>query len=148
MEDKELFVGIFSGVWGMVGIIFLIIGICMINYRKKKVLRCTSSVWGKVKDIVRQRSHNSDGGYSYSWHPVFEYTIGGLTYVKESSSGSTNSKFAIGQDVEIYYNPEDPHDYYVPNDKIPVILGKVFTGVGIVAILIALVTAFCVLNYV
>lgn len=147
MEDKELFVVIFSGIWGLIGVIFSIIGIAMLNHRKKKEERCTSKVWGKVKDIVRQKSHDSDGGYSYSWHPVFEYTIGGLTYIKESMSGSTQTKFAIGQDIEIYYNPEDPHDYYVPEDKIPKVLGKVFTAVGMIAIVIAIIVAVFVLIY-
>ena len=147
MDDQELFVIMFSGIFGSIGGIFFIIGMCIINSRKKKALRCTSSVWGKVKDITRHISHSTNGGRSSTYHPVYEYTIGNLTYVKESPYGISNLKFAIGQDVEIFYNPQDPHDYYVPSEKTANFLANIFRFIGgtfvIIAVVFAVVFSSC-----
>ena len=145
MNDTLMFVIIFSGIWGLIGIIFSIIGIVMLKNRKSKEINCTSKVYGKVKDIVRHQSYDSHGGYSYSWRPVFEYNIGELKFIKESSYGSSQSKYAIGQNVEIYYNPEDYNEYYVVGDTLPKTLGTIFTIVGIIAIIISIVSTILLL---
>lgn len=145
MDEKILFVIIFSGVWSLLGTIFLIIGIVILKNRKLKEMNCTSKTYGKVTDIVRHRNYDNNGGYSSSWHPVFEYKIGELKYIKESIYGSSSSKFAVGQDVEIYYNPEDYNDYYVATETLSKTLGKIFTGVGIGAIIVAILVAILVI---
>lgn len=147
MSDKLMFVLIFSSVWLFIGIIFFIIGIAMLKNRKRKEINCTSKTYGKVKDIVRRTSRDGDGSSSSSWHPVFEYEIGELKFIKESSFGSSQSKYAIGQTVEIYFNPEDYHEFYVAEEKIQKILGKVFTIVGSVLIIIAILSAILVMLY-
>ena len=111
----------------------------MLHNRRKKETNCTSSTYGKVTDIVRHQSYDSDGGYSSIWHPVFEYNVGELKFIKESPYGSSQSKYAIGQDVEVYYNPEDYNEYYLAGDTIPKTLATIFILVGIVAIFIAIV---------
>lgn len=139
MSNQLIFILTFSGTWGIVGIIFWIIGIIILNNRKKKELRCTSKTYGKVTDIVRHQSYDSDNGYSSSWYPIFEYTIGELKFIKESPYGSSHSKYAIGQTVEIYYNPKNYHEYYIPSDTLSKTLATIFTIVGIVAILLAII---------
>lgn len=139
-----MFVIMFSGIWAFIGTIFFIIGIVMIKNRKRKERNCTLKTYGKVKDIVRRQSYDSDGGYSSSWHPVFEYKIGELTFIKESNYGSSQSKYAIGQDVEVYYSPDDYNEYYIANENIPITLGTIFTIVGIVAIIISIFSAILI----
>lgn len=146
MNEAMLFVVIFSGVWGLVGLIFLIIGLVMKKVRKRKEINCTCKVFGKVKDIARRQTY-SNNGYSSTMHPVFEYNIGGLTYIKESQVGSSQSKYAIGQDVEIFYNPDNPHEYYVVGEKLTKILGNIFSVVGGICIFIAVISAIIVLKY-
>lgn len=146
MSEEMLFVVIFSGVWGLVGLIFLIIGFIMIKIRKRKEEKCTCKIFGKVKDITRRQTYSSDG-YSSTLHPVFEYNIGGLTYVKESQTGSFQCKYAIGQDIEIFYNPNNPHEYYVVGEKLNKILRNIFSIVGGLCIFIAVISAIIVLNY-
>ena len=145
MDETLMFIIIFSGIWGLIGIIFSLVGILVLRNRKKKEEKCTAKTWGKVKDIVRQTRYDSDRGYSSSWHPVFEYNVGELKFVKESLFGSSQSKFAIGQNVEIYYNPENYNEFYIKEETIQKTLGKIFTIVGIVAILIAVITASIIL---
>jgi hypothetical protein len=145
MSDTLTFAIMFSGIWALVGVIFFVIGIVMFNNRKKKEISCTSKVYGKVIDIDRHQNYDADGQYSSSWHPVFEYNIGELKFIKESPYGSSQSKYAIGQDVEIYYNPEDYNEYYVPEDNLPKTLATIFSIVGIGAIIIAIFSAILIL---
>jgi len=140
-----MFVIIFSGIGSFIGIIFFIIGIAMLKNNKRKEINCTSKTYGKVIDIVRHRSYSSDGGYRYSWHAVFEYNIGELKYIKESVYGRSQAKYAIGQDVEVYYNPEDYNEFYIGGETIPRTLGTTFTIVGIVAIIIGTFSAILIL---
>lgn len=144
MEQTSTFIWIFSGIWGFIGLVFFIIGFVMLRHKKKKELHCTARTYGRVTDIVSRQSHSSDGGYSTSWHPVFEYTIGSLTFVKEYSYGSSRPKFAIGQTVEVFYNPADPHEYYIGGDTLPKKFAVIFTSVGLGAITIAVVSAILI----
>ena len=145
MSDTLMFVMMYSGIWALVGVAFFIIGMVMLNNRKKKEINCTSKTYGKVTDIVRHQSYDIDGGYNSSWHPVFEYNIGELKFIKESPYGKSQSKYAIGQDVEVYYNPEDYNEYYIAGDALPKTLATIFTIVGIAAIIIAIFSAILIL---
>ena len=145
MSDTLMFVMMYSGIWALVGVAFFIIGMVMLNNRKKKEINFTSKTYGKVTDIVRHQSYDRDGGYNSSWHPVFEYNIGELKFIKESPYGKSQSKYAIGQDVEVYYNPEDYNEYYIAGDALPKTLATIFTIVGIAAIIIAIFSAILIL---
>lgn len=145
MSDMLIFVILFSGIWFFIGLIFLVIGIVMLNNRKKKEINCTSKTYGKVTDIVRRQRYDSDNRHSSSLYPVFEYNIGDLKFIKESSYGSFQSNYAIGQDIEVYYNPEDYNEYYVPGDSLPKTMATIFTIIGIVAIIIAIVLTIIIL---
>lgn len=145
LEDTLMFVIIFSGMWGLIGIIFLVIGTFMLNNRKRKEEECTMVTNGVVKDISRRVKYDSDNGSSTTWHPVFEYKVGELTYIKESPYGMSNSKYAIGQNVEIYYNPEDHHEYYIAGETLPKTIGMIFSISGGGAIIIAAISAVVIL---
>ena len=126
--------------------VLMLIGIITNNIRKKKELKCTSKTYGKVIDIVRRRTYDSDGGSSSSWYPIIEYNIGELKFIKQYSYGSTPAEYAIGQDIEVYYNPEDYHEYYIGGDTLPKTLAKVFTIIGIIAITVAIFSAILILK--
>ena len=144
--SNTLFAIIFSGIWALFGVVFFIIGIVVINNRKKKEINCISKTYGKVTDIVRHKNSTSHGGYSSSWHPVFEYNIGELKFIKESPYGASQSKYAIGQEIEICYNPENYNEYYIAGDTLPKTLATIFTIVGIVAIIMAIFSAVLMLQ--
>ena len=139
--NNVMFMLIFSGACGLIGIIFLIIGIVILNNVKKKEKNCTSKTVGKVVDVVRHENYSTNGGYSSSWHPVIEYNIGDLKYKKESIYGSAESKYAIGQDIEVCYNPKDNNEYYIKGDTLPKTLGTIFTIIGIGIMIIAVACA-------
>lgn len=139
MNDSLTFIIMFTSTWAIVGITLFIVGIGILHNRKRKILKCTSITKGKVEDLVRQQNYDSDGGYSSTWHPVFIYEIGELKYIKESNYGTTQSKYAIGQEVEIHYNPEDPNEYYVTGDNMSKIVATILASVGMFAIIVSVV---------
>ena len=138
---------IVAGIFGLIGIIFFLIGIIMIINRKKKDKNCTSTTYGKVIDIVKVRYKSVGNGYSYMWHPVFEYNVGSQKLIKKSAYGGTKCKYAIGQDVQIYFNPQNYNEYYVAGDNIQKTLGIIFTCVGIVFIIIAIFLALLIFAF-
>ena len=148
MNDPTTFVAIFCGIWALVGAVFFTIGTAMRRSRKKKEMNCTMRTWGRVIDIVPRTSRDSDGGTSTSLYPVFEYTIGSMRFVKESFYGSSRPKFAIGQPIEVYYDPADYHSYYIPGDPLPKKLAAIFTAVGVAAIAVAVIVAVVVLCFI
>lgn len=124
--------------FGGLGGIFFIIGLVLLNKFKSKRIKCTEKTYGKVTDIIKEISLNTDGrGYTYMWYPVFEYTIGELKFKKQSYYGGGQVKFAIGQEVEIYYNPENYNEFYVSGENTPKTIGKIFSIIGIVLMILA-----------
>lgn len=145
LEDTLKFVIIFSGLWGFIGIVLLVVGIFIINNRKRKEEDCTVMTSGVVKDISKRTDCDYDNVYTTSWHPIFEYEVGEETYIKESPYGSSRSKYEVGQKVEIYYNPEDHNEYYVAGETLPKTVGMVFSISGAGAIIIATISAIIIL---
>lgn len=143
MNDTLMLVVTFPLSFALFGITFFIIGIVIHNNNKKKEINCTSMTYGKVIDIVRHR--NSDDSSS-TWHTVFEYNIGELKFRKESPYGSSQQKYAIGQDLEIYYNPENYNEYYIAGDTLPRTIAIIFAIVGIGATTIAIICAILTLQ--
>lgn len=70
--------------------------------------------------------------------PVIEFNIGKLKFKKVYQYGGKKSEYEIGQDVEIYYNPENYKEYYIAGEDTPQTLSIVFTFFGIIFIFIAI----------
>ncbi len=119
------------------GIIFAVIGLLLIImfFRKKK--NCTSVTKGTVVDIDVERNYDREHDRSYSVEfPIYEYTVDGQTYTEKATSSSGNSKYRIGDEVDIYYNPIKPDEFYVSGENAEIILGVVFLIIGVIFIII------------
>ena len=139
-----------GAVFAILGIIFLI---SAINEKRK----CTSVTEGKVIDIREEvryvendryndRHHNDGGvhihlggnGYSshrkeITYYPIYEYTVDGKIYKQQSRTGSSHCNFCIGQEVEIFYNPQRPQQFYTQsssNSKMVAVVLFIIVGVG------------------
>ena len=74
--------------------------------------------------------------------PVIEYQTycGKITQKSKYSMSETLYKYYIGQNVAIRYNPHNPTDFRVVDEKSPLFLFGIFTGIGILgAILMAVI---------
>jgi hypothetical protein len=90
----------------LAGIICASIGFFGLRHEKNLKESCTISTIGTVVDMVRGSSRKRKTLY-----PVFQYIAGGRMIKKKSSWGGFG--FAIGQEVTIFYNPENVEEYYV-----------------------------------
>lgn len=126
MNDTVIGVVIFSGVLGLIGIIFCIIGIEILINRKSKKMNCTSKVYGKVIKIIRKQHYSiRTRTYIDNWYPVFEYSIGELKFIQTSTYGTLLPSYEkIGQEVELYFNPQNFNEYYVKEETKPEISAK------------------------
>ena len=132
-----LFPLLFGGIWGFVGLVFLLVGLFMNLFRKRKEKRCTAETVGRITALV---ANPGQGGLTQ--HPQVTYQIGMLTYEKISPFGSTNPRFAIGEQVTVYYDPNDPHVYCIKEWKAPRLLSLIFILVGVSCFAVALLGLF------
>ena len=119
--------------FGMLGIIFLGIGIGIYWQNKRKQKTCTQQVTATVADIKRETmldtwNSNSDPSSS-SWFPVYEYSINGKTYRKKAFVGTKKPEVAVGDPVLILINPCNSEEFYCPKEK-RLLVAKVFLSVG------------------
>ena len=145
MSETLLFAIIFCGVWALIGIVFLTMGIVMYRNEKKLKENCTEMTYGTVTDIIRNVARDEKGSYNDSFNPLFEYNIGELKYIKESSYGTPQPQYAIGQKVEVYYNPENPNEFYISGETFRKEFAMWFSVAGIASIMIAIISAIIIL---
>ncbi len=137
MGDMTLFAVVFCGIFGLVGGIFLAIGIFERKESRKRLERCSSQTWAVVTDIAEHRDREGKRYY----HPVYEYTVGEQKFVEESPYGSLSAKVEPGQNILIHFNPYDFRDFYTDGDEAPQFLSKMFIRVGAGALAVAVVAA-------
>lgn len=144
--NSYIYLGI--GLLLLIGIIFLSIGLGVNYNRKKKIRECTEITKGKVVDIVKRCYGNGhiDEPESYMFHPVIEYSVNNEKYVKTHAYGAVPSKYEVGQEVEIHYNPENCEKYYIEGEKNQKTLGIVFTIAGSIIIFAGILVTILLSN--
>lgn len=115
----------------LIGLVFGGASIGMSISVKKKKAVCTRRTSGIVTDIREEKMSGSIGEAPLiSWHPVFTYEVNGQEISKKSSYGSSKQAFYVGQKVNVYYNPADPNEYYVQEEKVSGVQ-MIFLGVSL-----------------
>lgn len=124
------------------GLIFFIIGICVLIQPKLKAKRCTESVTAEVIENIKVRSHynndNNHGTHSVTYRPVFEFEHNGQHYNIKSNTSSNPPVFEVGEKVELKINPNDPTDFYAPSDSTFTLVGLIFVGIGLIFTIIGI----------
>lgn len=144
MDDKTLFIVIFGSVFCGLGLVFSLVALGIKGSLKNKLKNCTSQTSGTIIDLKRHSS-GSSGNHQTSYHPVIQFvTENGKTIVKESSFGGSKTRYQIGQNIKLFYNPDNPDEFYMPDDNIPKILTLVFSLVGIGMILLGVIISVLV----
>ena len=113
----------------LLGMVFMGLGIGIKSVIDKKAAACTSRTEAVVAEINREVNLSAGGDSYRSWFPVFSYRVNGEEITVRSKIGSEKKKFEAGQKVELFYNPDNIREYYVPAENAS-ILPKVFIGVG------------------
>lgn len=133
-----LFTMIFSGTFGLMGLIFLAVGLSINGAMSRKRSRCTARTEGVVSAMQTQLG-------STGLRAVYSFSIDGrdLQYV---SNYAGSNDLLIGQSVAVYYDPEQIGRVYIEEDarqmktfiRVFIILGSVFISVALVVAVVLL----------
>lgn len=137
----NLFVGIFSGTFGLIGLIFLAVGLSFSAAYKRKVRLCTAYAEGKVSAFEGQN-------LSSSIRLIYSFTIDGQTMQHISSYAGRAPGLLVGQTVHIHYDPQNVGNLYVEEEGNPQrAFTRIFTTLGALFAGIALAVAAVVLGF-
>ena len=104
------------------GIILIVFGVIMFGFDTDKFLETT----GKITDVVDVSTDKNQKEYDVS----IAYTVDGKEY--QSVFGNLSGEFNVGDDIKVFYNPEDPEQ--ITNTKTGKWLGPAMIAVGALAI--------------
>ncbi|MEA4914197.1 MAG: DUF3592 domain-containing protein [Christensenella sp.] len=135
----QLFTIIFSGTFGLMGLIFLLVGVAFGASINRKRSQCTAYAEGTVSAM--QTQFGSSG-----LRAVYSFSIDGkpMQYV---SNYSGRNDLLIGQNVSVYYDPAQIGRVYIEEDaKQMHSFARVFMIVGGAFLAVALIIAFVLLG--
>ena len=122
-----------------IAVVFIIVGVVVVFLGSGLQMKCTEQTTGTVVDIVCKEYYDSDTGFTYSYFPVIEYQAGDRTITQMSNSGEYPSRYKVGEQVEICYNPNDVEQYIIKGDSSANIIGFACVGLGSIAIIAAVI---------
>jgi hypothetical protein len=148
--------------WWMFGLVFLVLGVIflivgLVATKRAKAAQSWPSMPGTVmrSEVVRHESTDEDGSSSVTFEPVVEYSFSvmgqpftgkriafGANRFNHNKAVEITARYPIGARPNVYYNPDKPKDSVLETSasggKLFVILGGVFSAVGLVALIISL----------
>ena len=139
MSDIAMFTLIFTGIWCLVGVIFLCVGLFLRKSALNREERLRARTSGTVTEGVRRGGANGAG-----WYPIVEFEADGRRLSLESRDGGGAKRFYEGQSVEVLYDPDDPACFQLEGMNTLRLVGTIFTWVGLGSIAIGLIAAVIV----
>ena len=118
----------------------LFVGVGIYEWRKQNTRKeiCTAQVFGRVTEI-NKREELDEGVRRVRYSPVFAYTVNGYEYRKESNASSSFCRWKPGDEVTVFYDPIDPQDSYVLEDKAGNLTGVLFAVFGALGIILVII---------
>lgn len=102
----------------IVGAIFLVVSFLAKEYLNQKNENCTEKLTAKVIKIEERNYKLNSVDYTNSktyvkcYIPTYEYTVNGVKYINMGSIGNSNKIIHEGEAIELYYNPNNPNEFY------------------------------------
>lgn len=118
----------------LIGVVFLCVswGLSRSSAHKKKV--CTQPVNARIVDVIRDTTYHINSVHSVTWYPIYEYTTGGKTVRRHSAVGGDKERYTVGKQVTLMVNPQNVEEYYNPEDPMGFLV-KIFLVVGAVLLI-------------
>lgn len=132
----------------LLGIVFLVVSAIIAVWRKRRKSRCTLKVTATVEENCRRNLSepvfpNVGEADLMSWFPVFAYEVAGKRYLVVSEVGDRKQAYAVGQQVELFVDPNNLESIFDPAAKsAPIAL--IFAIIGVVLLFIAIVLSLFV----
>lgn len=100
------------------GLAVIVCGILLLRRAGKMKRSCTASTTAQIVSVEHQRtasSQTASGSDRVQYTPVYRYDAGGVLLHKRGRHYSYNRKqFRVGETVVLFYNPQNPEEFYVP----------------------------------
>lgn len=124
------------------------------EYQQRYTGRTTLRVIKVEKNEWEETNSNEQGPESRisvtSYTPVYEYTVNGQRYEYHTRLGTSTDQYPIGKECPGYYNPKNPADVTETLKEITGggshFLSLLFFGIGVLAILFALIRVWAVIT--
>lgn len=107
---------------------FVGFGIRTYNIHQSKI--CTEPVHAVVIELERHTSHSRRHGHSTTYAPVFAFEYQGKDYEVVSRMSSNPPEYREDEEVDIFINPSDPYDIYIPDSISLKLFYWLFMAVG------------------
>lgn len=118
-----------------VGVIFIVVGIVVIMQGNSLKKRCTEETIGTVVELIREVDSDNKSTY----FPIIEYKTRDRIISQKSKSGQNPPEYKEGEQVEIYYDPNNVQDYIIKGDStsnfvgiLSIVLGTIVVAVGFI----------------
>ena len=109
------------------GMIFGVVGLWLLIWMILRKKRCTEAVTAVVKDLASRRGNHGRMVYA----PIFEFYYGGMNYTASINYYTRPCRYSVGQEADIFIDPDDPGTIYVPKMRGLWVMGVIFTAIGL-----------------
>ena len=118
----------------LAGIILAGVGLLLLTAKLLSTIKCTVPVQAAVVKLKKEYSHFRGLTHTH-YRPVVRYVVGGKGYTEEAYfRTSRKSKYPIGSEMKLCYNPKKPEETRFVGHPFPLPLGLVFLFLGVVLI--------------
>ena len=116
---------------------FIVVGVLLILFGIKKLMRCSGRAIGKITGIRETEESDNEGFKYYSYSPEFEFEADGQIYKGVGNNAySKSKKIHIGGAIKVYFDPKDPHKHYTKGG------GAILPFLGIMFIIVGFICMF------
>ena len=117
-----------------VGLILAGIGLLLVTAKVLTYIKCTVPINATV--VKQKKEHTYFRGVEHThYRPVVRYVVDGKSYNEEAYFKTyRKTKYPIGSEMEICYNPKNPEKMRFVGHLFPLPIGLVFIFIGAVLI--------------
>ncbi len=124
----------------IVGIILAILGALIFIASISRDVSCSRQMMAKVVKVERDGTRHWKGTYPY--YPTFSYLVNGQEYnIKSDTYTRSHTKYKVGQEVMIHYNPKSPEQIRLGVQISSYLFSIVLMGIG--GVLIGIYCTYC-----
>ena len=132
MGDMEILLLIFSSF----GIVMIILAIITIVWRIRRKKKCTAQTIGTVAGISSSSSGNISAPYQ---RPLVDFFVNGELFNFEPFIRTNLIILKQGQQVTVFYNPENPRDCLLKEYKPDVMIAWLLMSMGVIFTVITII---------
>lgn len=120
----------------------LICGLVLDEYRKRKEFY-KGHTKAKVISLEVQEDPDATQGFRHSYYPVLEYYAEGKLYTQVHDEGSYPSRYKVGDEFFLAYDPEAPEYYMITEISFQRLLPRLLYMLGVLLLVSGTIIFIC-----